>query len=231
MMTPEEIAVLAMARCSEITDSYPKARSVMYRRIGVRQQQLFTIAAGINPDYYGTDATTLLVGGAADLADIADPVPTPEQITRVEVNSVAGGSPFAVGREINVVPVADALSAALPPRMTLRDGVLEGVAADLATVTGIRLYYSRQPKMIAPTDGAVPTEIPSPHDELLVVDLAMTLLKAATKISAAERGAAITSLANEEAGLLVGWQDHVENYGPVVSRFSRTPKGVESAEG
>lgn len=228
MLTCEEIAVQAMARASDITSSFPKTRSIMYRRIGVRQHQLFSRAAQINSEYFGTSAwATLDVDGAADLADFILPVPTPEQVQKVTVHAIDVGSPYAVGDEIAIVSVADP-EAELAPRMTLRGGVLRQVGTDLATVNEVRVWYSRQPAVLGATSELTATEIPAPWDELLVVDLARHLLRSSK--DTAERIAAITALDSEEVELLTGFDSHVAQYAARRERFGRPPQGTRSVE-
>lgn len=222
-LTCEEITIQALARASEVSNTVPATRTLAYRRIGLRQQQLFAAAAKVNSDYYGACAETNLVAGAADLADIASPVPTPELVSKVCVEN-PGTSAYVNGDEVNIVQTVD-ITAALAPRMTLRDLVLQQVGTELAGVTSIMIYYSRLPKAYGPTDAATLTEISSPWDELLVVDLTIYLLRKAP-IDAAVRKLAIDSLKVEEAELLSGYLTHVREYGPVQDRFGRSPAAV-----
>jgi hypothetical protein len=231
-LTLEEIAVLAMARASEFTDTYPKARSLMYRRIGLRQQQLFAIATDANQDYYGAAASaTLDVNKRADLQDIAAPVPTPEQIQRIEVYATDGNPAApAIGTEIALVPLGD-LVAEDPPRATLRDLLFAQVGTDLAHVTDILVYYARVPASYAPTDGAIEVEIPAPYDELLVIDLTLDLIRSSRGLDAAIRTEAIQLLTAEESGLVSGWQTHVMHAVVTSSRFARPPGAVRDEDG
>lgn len=232
MLTCEEIAVLAMARVSELTDTFPKSRALMYRRIGVRQQQLFLAATEANHEYYGVAASaTLDTNGRADLRDIADPVPSFEQVQKVEVYTTDGNPAApAIGTEISIVPLGD-LNADDPPRATLRDMVLRQVGTDLAHVTELLVHYGRLPDSYDATDADTATELPTPHDELLVVDLAIYLLNAARGMDEDQRQKAIAQLANEETGLLTGWQTHIEHSIPVTSRFTRPPHAPREEEG
>ncbi len=229
MLTAEEVAVQAMARVSVVTDNFPTTRSLMYRRIGVRQQQLFADAASINNDYFGTCASVALVAGAADLRDIASPVPTPQQIQKIIVHAVGVGSVWAVGKEVAIVALGD-IEAELSPRMTLRDGVLRAVGTDLNNVTEVMVYYARQAKMLGPSDANTATEVPSPFDELLVVDLAAYLLQGVAAVEGNARAAALASLGAEEESLLGAWTEHVESYAAVNSRFARPPAGPRAVE-
>jgi hypothetical protein len=231
-LTCEEIAVLALARASEFTDAYPKARSLMYRRIGVRQQQLFALASELNQDFYGSAASaTLDAQKRADLQDIAAPVPTPEQIQRVEVYATDGNAAApAVGTEIAIVPLGD-LNAEDPPRATLRDLLLTQVGTDLAHVTDILVHYARVPQSYAPTDGDTAVEMPAPYDELLVIDLTLWLVRAARGLNEQIRAEAVTLLTAEESGLVDGWQTHVEHAIVTSSRFARPPGAARDEDG
>jgi len=212
-----EVIEFALARVTEHTDQFPQSRLSMIRRVGVRQQQLLARAAGINIDYYGACAETVLVNGACDLADIASPVPTPELITKIEIDD-PGESAYASGDEINIVPSTDP-DADLPPRMTLRDLVLEAVGTDLDGVTSIMVFYSRLSTAYGANDGDTLTEISSPHDELLVIDLAVDLLKKARGLDETVRAAALASLQGEEKDALQGYDAHVLSYGPTRARM------------
>lgn len=227
MLTCEEIAVQALSRTADFT-SATKTRSLMYRRVGVRQHQLFSVAGNHNPEYFGASAwSNLDANKAADLRDFIAPVPTPEQVQQVTIHTVAGGSPYVVGREIAIVSVSDA-GAELPPRMTLRDAVLRQVGTDLATVTAVRVWYSRQPVALGATSETTATELPTPWDELLVLDLARYLLRSAKDSEA--RTKALQELADEETEMLAGFIAHVTNYSATRERFARPPQGIKSPE-
>ncbi len=232
MLTCEEIAVLAMARVSELTDDYAKSRALMYRRIGVRQQQLFLTATEANHDYFGVAASATIDGnGRADLRDIADPVPSFEQIQKIEVYATDGNAAApAIGTEISIVPLGD-LNADDPPRATIRDMVLRQVGTDLAHVTEILVHYGRLPDNLTEDDADTETEIPTPHDELLVVDLAQWLLNGARGLDEDDRQKAIAQLASEESGLLTGWATHIEHAIPTTSRFTRPPHAPREEDG
>lgn len=216
-MTAEDIVVLAMARTSEITDAYPATRSLAYRRLGLRQRQLQALAARENPDYYGVCAETPLVNLAADLNDIATPVPMPELIQKVTIED-HGTSTWTNGKVISIVPLSD-LNAELPPRMTLRDLVLQSVGNDLLNVTSIMVFYSRLADVFAPTDGGAVVELQDPFNELLVLDLVKVFLAKATRLDATIRQTSIETFAAEEASLLTAYLDHVRTYGPYSTRF------------
>lgn len=221
-MTVEEMAKLAMARTSEITSHYPSTRALIYRRLGLRQREIMAMGAKLNPDYYGTCAESALDAKAAtDLNDIIEPVPTPELVEMVTIED-AGTSQWDSGREVNIVTRHD-IDAELPPRMTLRDLVLQGVGTDLDGVVSVMIFYSRLPALIGPSDADSAIELQSPWDELLAIDGAILLLQKATRLDGALRSAAISDLRAEEAPLLKGYLDHVQAYAPQSTRFIRRP--------
>lgn len=217
-MTIEEIAVQALARASEFSNSVPGARSTMYRRVGIRQQQLFARAARLNPDYYGVCATGALDTGAVDLADLVAPVEAADSIMRIEIAD-AGASAYAAGQEVAVVPLADP-DIEDAPRVTLRNRVIRGVGADLTGVTSLKVHYSRLPLAVAPTDAARVADLEEPHVELLVVDLAKYLVNKATGLQEVAQKAALAALDAEEHGLLDAFDGHVMEYvGSARARF------------
>lgn len=219
-MTVEEMAKLVMARTSEITSHYPSTRALIYRRLGLRQREIMAQGAKLNPDYYGTCAESALDGqSATDLNDIIEPVPTPELIEMVTIED-AGTSGYVLGTEVNIVTRHD-VDAELPPRMTLRDLVLQGVNDDLVGVVSVMIFYSRLPAPFGPSDKDSVIELQSPWDELLVIDGAIQLLQKATRLDAAIRTAAIADLRTEEAPLVKGYMDHVQAYAPQSTRFIR----------
>lgn len=221
-MTIEEIAVQALARVSEFSNSVPGARSVMYRRIGVRQQQLFAKAARINPDYYGICATGQLDDGAADLADLVDPVEAADSIARIEIADV-GTSAYTTGDRVQPVPVDDT-DIEDPPRVTIRNRILRGVGSDLDGVVSLKIHYSRIPLPVAPTDGQRNADLEEPHVELLVVDLAKILVAKITSLSATVSAAVLGSLDAEEAKLLADFERHVAEYSGVTSSRFGSPE-------
>lgn len=216
-MNAEQITKLAMARTSEITDQYPTNRSLCYRRIGLRQRELMALAARENPDYYGTCATAPLSAGGVDLNMMEFPVATPELVEEVRIEN-PGTSTYAAGDKINIVKLQDR-EAALAPRMTLRDLVLQAVGTDLDNVTSITVFYSRLPEIFDASDGESFVELQDPYIELLVIDLTKMLLTKATRLPADIRSSSLTLFAAEEASLLTQYLDHVRTYGPYTTRF------------
>jgi hypothetical protein len=221
--TVEELTVQALARCAEFANEYPQTRSVLYRRLGVRQQQLFAAAARANPEYFGATALGLLdSNGAITLSGMGDPaatdpVPNMELISRIEVAQSSGSGVPAVGTEVNVVPVTD-LDAALPPRVTVRGQVVAPVGTDLAGVTKLTVYYSHRPFGLRPTDGKVVVELPEPFQDLLVLDLARYLLRKAASLTREVRQVALAALDAEEQETLSNFIASVQSFTSAVER-------------
>src|SRR5271157_3831672 len=171
MQTVEDLTILALTRCAEYSDSYPTTRSVLYQRLGERQQQLFAAAARTNPEYFGVTAFgTLDANHAISLAGLGDPaavppVPAMELISRITVTANDGtvGAP-AVGSEIHKVTISD--PHALPPRVTIRGTDLRPVGTDLDHVTQIAVDFSPRPFLVRPVDGTEPIELPEPFHAL-----------------------------------------------------------------
>lgn len=224
-MTVEELVVQALARARVWSSDFPTARSVLYRRVGVRQQQLYTRSGRINQDWAGICATATLSSGAADLKDMASPVKAASQITLVEIAD-EGTSTYSSGDEVNIVPGDDAKDAAFAPRATIRNMVLEGVGTDLDLVTSVKVFYVKLPFAIAATDGAVEIELPEPHDELLIVDLARFILKLAPGTDRTQEG--IETLTAEEADALQSFDAYVGGFANQQARFGPTPHEIGS---
>lgn len=228
MATVEDIAIQAIARCAEYSDSFPTARSVLYRRIGVRQQQLFAAAARANPEYFGATADgTLDSTGLISLSTLGDPkatdpAPNMELISKILVSASQEGAPDP-GTEIHVVPITDP-AAALPPRLTIRGGVFEPVGDDLNGVTAIRVYYSHRPFRTDYSDGNTLIELPEPFHDLLVADAARFLLRKMATLSQEVRQVALAALQAEEQEALANFLQHVASFTMAVERgrFSRT---------
>lgn len=221
-MTTEDIAVLALARATEFTDHVPSTRSLMYRRIGVRQQQLFARAARVNPEYFGICATGVLEDMQADLADLVTPLEAADTVTKIEVAN-AGTSALSTGMEVRVVALSDP-EAELPPRCTIRNRVIRGVGNDLAGVVSVTIHYSRLPVRLTATDGAKEMELPEPHTELLVVDLAKDLIAKTVMLSPPDRTVALEVFSAEEEPLLLAFDAHVREYaGSRSARFGGVP--------
>lgn len=224
-MTAEDICILALARVAIFTSNYPSTRSLMYRRIGLRQRAIFAKAAKANPDYHGVYATADLTAGAADLNDVVEPTPTPSALQRVTILDKGTNPDVENGDEVHIVPLADPESA-IPPRATLRDLVLEGYNGELDGVDSIRVDYSKLPRVLIATDKTYVIELVSPYDELLVVDLTQYLLSLTTEMDDAKKEKALALLAAEETELFGDFMSHVAGYAPTEDRFSRPPSGA-----
>ena len=223
-MIVEDIAVMALGRAIEFSSKVPSARSVMYRRIGVRQQQLFIRANKINPDWAGVMATapiTLWAGTGVlglDLRDLIAPNEAADLVTRIEIAD-KGTSTYVNGQEVNIISLADP-DCEDAPRVFIRNKVILAYNNELDLITSLNVYYSRIPAKIEPTDGDYDVEIDEPHVELLVVDLTKHLLMKTIALNAGERTAAITALDAEEAPLLTAFDAHVARYSDVTkARF------------
>lgn len=226
-MTAEEAVVQALARAMQFTDKAPSARSVLYRRLGVRQQQLYARAAALDADYAGICATGTLSSGALDLADLSPTVSAAESITKVTIED-KGTSSYAVGDDVNIVPSTDP-DAGLAPRATIRDRVIRGVGTDLDGAVSLKVHYPKLPPALTATSKATALVMPEPHVELLVVDLALSMCRhvASTSEGAAQVAGGIELLSKEEEGLLAAWDEHVKNYaGGLTSRFGVPPREI-----
>ncbi len=219
-MTVEEIAVAALSRAAEFSNKVPSTRSVIYRRIGVRQQQLFSHAARMNPEFYGICAVGTVTSGALNLADMIAPVQAADTITRIDIEGV-GTSSYATGQEVRVVSLSDR-DVEDAPRATLRNRVIRGVGTDLNLVASLKIHYSRIPIEVVPeTDTAREIDLEEPHTELLVVDAARQLIAKTMALDVSARTAVDAVLAAEEAALLANYEQHVREFaGSMSTRFS-----------
>lgn len=219
-MTVEEIAVAALARASEFSNKVPSTRSVIYRRIGVRQQELFSHAARLNPEFYGICAVGTLINGSLNLADMVSPVQAADTITRIDIEGI-GTSPYVLGQEVRVVSLSDR-DVEDSPRATLRNRVIRQVGTDLALAVSLKVHYSRIPLPVVPeTDAARVIDLEEPHTELLVVDAARQLVAKTLALDPNARTAVDAVLAAEEGVLLRNYEQHVREYaGSMSTRFS-----------
>lgn len=218
-MTFEDVRQAALARLMEYGDRWPHGRSAPYRRIGVRQQQLYAMAARANPEYAGVCAIGGLVNGVANFAAMEPPVLRPEAITLVEIHD-PGESDYEVGQRITIVTADD--PDGLAPRAFLRHRVLVGVANELAGVATIKVWYPYIPEPASPDeDGSREVEIPDPYSELLVVDLARDYARKTIALEPDIRAAIIRMQDEEEGPLLAEWIAHVRGYAPLETRFAR----------
>lgn len=218
----EEIVRIGLARVAEYTRSHPAVRSVLYRRISTRQQELAALAAKVNPDYFGVVSNAVLVGGAADLADIVSPVPTPEAIQKIEVGAIGAGATVAVGDEISIVRLDDP-TADVPPRVTLRSGVLRGVGTDLNGVVSINVYYAKLPDTLSSAEtGTTLVAIPAPYDQTLVLEVALLVVERTQHGDQLDpiRQSVADELRKEASEWEAKWLMHVKQLGTARTRFA-----------
>ncbi len=222
-MTFDEIVDNAKARGLEFGSNFPTTNRVLYRRIEIHQQELFSQASRINPDYFGVSAKGPLDAEfSLNLKDLevsvgVDPA---SSVTRVEIQ-VAGTHPTLVtGDQVNLVSLGD-IEAALAPRMTLRNFVLKGVGTDLVGVTSVCVFYGYRPEnFAAPMGGDEIAELPDVYQELLVIDLTKWMLKQTLSMDIETKAAGVAALSEEEAEMNGAFMAEVADYaGGQVSRF------------
>lgn len=219
-MTVQEIIDAALARGAEFGAQFPNSLDVSRRRIQAHQEVLFAHAADINRDYVGRDAVLALTDGACDTG-LLDPKPM--RIVRVFVED-AGTSGITAGRKINIVPIDDLVSA-LAPRATLRDGLIAQVAAELADVVSIRVWYSKRPAEL--TDPTVVPQLPTQYHELLVIDLAKQLVRKTIGLSDTSRDDILEVLQTEYDDMFGDYTAHLRNYNfAETARHGRTARVV-----
>lgn len=227
-MKTSDVIVAAQSRCTDYGVTFPNANSLLYRRMGVRQQQLFAVAAQLNPDYFGIYATVVLAAGAADMSlMLGDGVLEAELVTRILVED-KGTSTYANGQQVNIVDLADP-EVADAPRVSIRGGIIRQIGTDLVNVTSLRVEYSYRPGLIGQDDdGQTVLLLPTSFGELLVIDLARDLTAKAMDIDAAKKGVISEALKAEEAGLLASFGEHVMKFVNPQRRFgdptARRPK-------
>jgi len=211
----ETMVKQALVRVGDVTDTYPSARGPMYRRIGVKQRQIFARAAQVNPDYYGANVSVNLLAGVAALTALSE---LPEIIQRLEI-AAPGTSSYAAGREVSIVSLTDP-DGELAPRVTFRQSMLAQVGTDLAGVTSLRVWYARIPASIAVNDnGTTLLSLDQPWDALLELDLAGWVIEKAQAIPLEARAAAMAALTAEEEQLVKDFEAHLRSVAPVVQRF------------
>jgi hypothetical protein len=220
-VTLEECVIAALSRAEEYGNEWPGTRSVFYRRVGVREQQLMVRAAEINQDFFGKSVSINLVAGVANLATLN---PVAERVAGARINGV-GTSAYATGTRVTIVPIDDPTYSGLAPRATLRDYTLTQVGADLALVASVWIDYSKRPTVKAlATD--VP-EIPLHFHELLVLDLVKWMVRKSSIVDTKQRLEIAARLSEEETELLADYDEHVERFQTAEeSRFGRTARSI-----
>lgn len=224
-MNGDAVVDAALARCTDLGANVPSARSVSYRRIGVRQAQLFSRIATIHPDYLGSQATVTLVTQSYDLRNLS---PKAERVTYIEIAD-KGSSGYNNLDEVNICLADDRVSF-IPPRATLRDQILRGVESDLVGVLKLTIFYARKPAIIADFNGGTELELPEQFQDLLVVDLAKQLIRKLLDQEVARRDGWLQLLDQEETDLLATMDDHVRNFGQAEQRRFR-PAGAPTPGG
>jgi hypothetical protein len=217
-VTIEETARAAIDRATTFASNVPENRAVLFRRIGIRQQQLFAKAAKTNPDYYGICVVGGLDQGAVDILTVHPEAPPIEEITRIEIAD-PGESELEPRQQVNIIRMDDPTSA-FPPRAVVRDGVMWPHQDELEGVASVRIFYSKQAGAVGPADAEKELEIVAPHSELLVVDAAAFLLRQTIGLAAEVKAAALAILAEEEKELLADFAAHVAGFvTPLNARF------------
>jgi len=218
-MTFEEVRHAALSRLMDYDGKWPTSRSALYRRIGVRQQQLFAIVAREAPQYNSQSAYGLVVDGRIEFASMTPMAPKAETIQLVVI-AEPGESGYAPGQHITFVTIDDPRG--LAPRAFVNRGGLEGVGSDLAKVDAVKAFYSYMPEPTSFTEGGSrEVEIPDPYSELLVVDLAKDMTKKTVEVNPELKAAVVGMFNEEEAALLSDWIVHVRNFVPMEKRFRK----------
>lgn len=215
MRTTLAIIEAALSRGLDLNLQAPAARSLLYRRMSLRQRGIFARAAQINPEYYGAEAIGTLTAGAIDIDLMpTDGVLEAEAITKVLIED-KGTSGYDNGDQVSVIPDSEKAAAYYAPRVTIKNRVIAQVATDLTLVTSIRVHYSYRPvALLDAEDGTSTVSLEDPFDELLVLDIYRWLLKKTLGLDAAIKDAAIKVVGEEEAELLATFDDHIRNYVP-----------------
>lgn len=222
-MTYDDIIVNAKSRVTDFGTTFPTSSRPLYRRIEIRQQQLFSEASRVNPDYFGVSAFgTLDSTGAADLKDLEASIDTDPAaaIVRVEVEDPGTHPELVAGDVINIVSVHD-IDAELAPRMTLRNFILRQVGTELAGVVSVCAFYGYRPEnKTTPLDGTETAELPDVYQELLVLDLAKWMLKQTLDMDVETKASALAVFSEEESEMSGAMMSEVADYaGAQVSRF------------
>jgi hypothetical protein len=205
MMTADDVVDAALARCSDLGHNSTQARSVSYRRIGVRQAQLFSRAADVHPEYFGVSATVVLTLGTYALAGLN---PKAERVVDVKVAN-AGTSGLVVGDRVNMVLLDDA-DAMLAPRAVIRNQTLQGYGNDLTGVAQVTIHYARSPSMTVA--GNTVLELPDQFQDLLVIDLARQMIRKQLDNEPTRRDGLIGLLDAEEGELLTTFDQHIRHF-------------------
>jgi hypothetical protein len=222
-MTFQEIVDNAKSRGLDFSVTYPSTERVLFRRVEIRQQELFSAACRLNPDYFGVNSEgpidTEFRANLKDL-DVAADVDPAANVTRVEIGDPGTHPTLQNGDQVNIVSISDP-EAELAPRMTLRNFILTGVGQDLAGVVTIVIHYGYFPETKAvPLTGFEEVELPLAYQELLVYDLTRWLISQTLEMDAAKKVAALENLGVDAGQMLEAFLAEVADYaGAQVSRF------------
>ncbi len=205
-MTADDVIDAALARCTDLGAAIPSTRSVYYRRIGIRQGQIFSFIATAHPDYLGRTAIVALTNGSYNLAGLS---PKAERIVEIRVSN-PGSSGLLARERVNMVLIDD-VDAQLPPRVVVRDQIISGVESDLSGVVSLTLHYSRQPTVttILPE---TEMELPNQFQDLLVLDIAKQGIRQILDVEPQRRDGWLDLLSSEETSLLATLNDHVRHF-------------------
>lgn len=206
-MTADECIAAALARCTDLGAAIPSAKSVWYRRIGIRQGQIFSKVTTTDPDYFGVTAVVVLVAQAYALSALN---PRADRINDVRVAN-PGTSGYTVRQRVNLVILED-VDAMLSPRVTIRDQILAGVQSDLSGVTSLTLDYAKRPAASSTIVGATQLELPEQFQDLLAIDLAKQMIRKLLDVEPARRDGWMQLLSAEESDLFGTLDNHVRYF-------------------
>lgn len=228
-MTYEEVVEAALARTLDWDGEFPSTRLPMYRRIGTRQQQLFSMASKVNPDYYGSEAGAPLDAqyrlDLKDLAGLAD-LDQALGVQRIIILD-AGASSYTAGDEVNIVSIDD-IDADLPPRVTIRDQIIKGVGTDLVDVVSLCVKYPRVSDMPENSeDGTTDIQLIEAYQELLVIDLTKDLVRKCMSMDPTVKAAVQQVLNEEEQELLAMYMADVRAF--AIGQHQRFGEPVSTA--
>lgn len=225
-MTPRELLEQAFSYLGEWGIGVGNiARGPLYQRMSARQRELFILANSIDPEFYGQCVVVLLDNGGADLSDLAEeeeiyPIESIQVVRIHEDPGVPEDPPdpaipgYPVGTRVRLVRTHDTRE--LPPRMVLRNHILQGVGTDFDTVVSVKIWYSRRPHNI-PMDGDGTVDLEEPHSVLLALDLAKYILSRDPALTTSAAMAHFTTLESQELEL---FKAHIGNaYRALEARF------------
>lgn len=223
----DQIIAAGRARALDFGSDWPGTTSVLYRRIQIREQDLFSQASRVNPDYFGVNTVGVLDVNTdvnlKTLEDEASPIFPTSSITRVEIEDPGTHPDYQACDKVSIISPSGA-DAALAPRMILRNFVLHGYkgpTGDMQGVTSVCIYYGYRPANRAlPMDGTELAELPPVYQELLVLDVTEYLLKMTQELAPERKSAALAQVQTEIASWSGTFMAEVTDYaGAQVSQF------------